>query len=163
MAPSILSSVIACHNAFDELIDDIQNADEGDPQDWAGERGRLCMWTAYNCAKETGPSSLDFRLRDSSHVRQPIIKFLNDLLLRLKEVQKARAGGEESDTESTEDEDEDEDADGDEDEAPGTYMDALRSSVGVLINCLNGMSILADNPARIDHRIGVKQSDVSGQ
>lgn len=152
MASSILSSVTACLNAFDELIKDIQNAAEGDPQDWEGERGRLRIWTAYTRADKAGPSSLDFRLRYNSRLRQAIIKFLDDLLERLQEVQRVRAEGEDASTQSIEEYD----------EAPEPYIKILRYSVAALIGHLNEMSILAENPTQIDLRIGVRQSDASG-
>lgn len=61
------------------------------------------MWSANIGAHQTGQSSLDFRLRDSSHIRKQIIRLLDELPLRLKDVKDVIAAGEDDDVESLED------------------------------------------------------------
>ena len=77
MATSIATSVIACLTSFNELIGETNGLpphDTGElgliPAAWEDELGRLRMWAANIGAHQTGQSSLDFRLRDSSYIRE---------------------------------------------------------------------------------------------
>ncbi|OQE26939.1 hypothetical protein PENFLA_c006G08751 [Penicillium flavigenum] len=57
-------------------------------QAWRDELGRLRVW-AGNIAQGTGQSSLDYRLRDASHIKDQILSLLGrvkELLLDLTEV-----------------------------------------------------------------------------
>ncbi|KAL8723101.1 MAG: hypothetical protein Q9181_007356 [Wetmoreana brouardii] len=159
MALSISSSLIACRTAFNELIEDIQNAGKEKPeglyiQDWEDERGRLRMWAANIGAHQTGQSSLDFRLRDSSHIQKQINKLLNELHQRLDDGRTIVADGEDSDVESIEDS-------SSEAEAPQTETQRLRRNIAKIINCLFEMSILVRKPAQYDIRVGSRQDDVT--
>lgn len=49
------------------------------------ELGRFKIWAGNIGALQKGPSSLDYRLREASHVQQPIVRFLRDLEFSLKE------------------------------------------------------------------------------
>ncbi|KAJ6026523.1 hypothetical protein N7460_011340 [Penicillium canescens] len=57
------------------------HAEEVSLQSWKDEMGRLRIWSANIGAHQRGQSSLDFHLRDASHIRR-----LEDLLNDLKEV-----------------------------------------------------------------------------
>ncbi|KAI4141993.1 MAG: hypothetical protein LQ341_003351 [Variospora aurantia] len=165
MTASISLSLNVCRQAFNDLIEEIQVSAQGKLeglylQDWEDERGRLRMWAANIGAHQTGQSSLDFRLRDSSHIQQQITKLLEDLLRRLKDVRGILAKGE-----GVDDGDSDVESIGyssSEDEAPQTELHQLRRNVATIINWLFEMSILVRKPAQHDIRIGAKQSDVSG-
>ena len=88
------------------------------------------MWAANIGAHQTGQSSLDFRLRDSSHIHEQILKLLHDLLERLQDAREVLTGGHES-------ADEDELADDlSDDEEPTTEIQELRESLATIINCL---------------------------
>ncbi|KAI4178966.1 MAG: hypothetical protein LQ346_007304 [Caloplaca aetnensis] len=160
MTTRIASSLIVCRKAFNDLIVELQYAAEVESQglslrDWEDERGRLRLWAANIGAHQTGQSSLDFRLRDSSHIHQQIVKLLDELLRRIKDARAVLAEGEDSDVESIEDS-------SSEGGASQTEVQQLRRSVATIINCLFEMSILVRKPAQHDIRIGAKQSDVSG-
>ncbi|KAI4156888.1 MAG: hypothetical protein L6R39_000934 [Caloplaca ligustica] len=160
MALSISSSLIACRQVFNELIDDIKKVGEENPewlriQDWEDERGRLRVWAANIGAHQIGQSSLDFRLRDSSHIRQQIVKLLDELFQRLSDGRAIIASGEDSDVESIEDS-----SSGN--EAPQTEVQQLRKSIATIINCLFEMSILVRKPAEHDIRVQLEQRDVTG-
>ena len=49
------------------------------PSSWQDELGRLRVWGGNLSAHTNGVSSLDFRLRDSSHIRQNVLQLLYDL------------------------------------------------------------------------------------
>ncbi|KAL8896798.1 MAG: hypothetical protein Q9207_007529 [Kuettlingeria erythrocarpa] len=165
MISSISSSLIVCRDALNELIEEIQHAvkskSEGisrrDLRDWEDERGRLRIWAGNIGAHQTGQSSLDFRLRDSSHVYQQIVKLLEHLLQRVKDARAVLAEGEDSDSDV-----ESIDDSSSEDGAPQTEIQRLRRSVASIIKCLFDMSMLVRKPAQHDFYMGAKQSDVSG-
>ena len=112
------------------------------------------MWAANIGAHQTGQSSLDFRLRDSSHIRQQILKLLKDLLERLRDVRNAIEDDEDDEIESLEDGSSD-------NEAPQTEIQQIHGNVATIINCLFQMSMLIRKPAQHDLRIGSSNIDVT--
>jgi len=159
MAISISSSIIACLKAFNEFIEEIQDPDKDEPegmqvQTWQDELGRLRIWAANIGAHQTGQSSLDFRLRDSSHIRQQIIKLLDELPQRLQDVRDVIAEGEDEDVESL-------GGSSSEDEESQTEFQQIRKSVATIINCLFQMSILVRKPAQHDLLVGSRKADVT--
>lgn len=123
---------------------------------WQDELGRLRVWAANIGAHQTGQSSLDYRLRDSSHIRQQIIKLLDELLKRLRDAQDVIREGEDGDedVESLEGSDS-------ENDDPQTEIQQLRGSIATIINCLFQMSMLVRKPAQHDLRTGSKKADVA--
>ncbi|KAL8966516.1 MAG: hypothetical protein Q9183_003341, partial [Haloplaca sp. 2 TL-2023] len=118
-------------------------------QQWEDERGRLRMWAANIGAHHIGESSLDCRLRDSSHIQRQIISLLDEMIERLTDARTILIDGEESDVESIHD-------GSSEQEGSQTELDQLRKSVSMVITCLFEMSILARKPAGHDIRVGSK-------
>src|SRR4051794_39618294 len=49
------------------------------------EYGRLRVWAGNIGAHQSGRASLDYRLRDASHIKDQIIRLLDDLQLSLRE------------------------------------------------------------------------------
>ena len=159
MAASISSSIIACLKSFNEFIEDIKYPQEANPAGlvasaWEDELGRLRLWAANIGAHQTGQSSLDFRLRDASHVREQIIKLLQGLLRRLQDARDVLADDEESNDDEAAD-----DALGWGD--PKTEIEELQGSLATNINCLFQMSMLVRKPAQHDVYLGSKRADVA--
>ena len=92
MAISISTSIIACLKAFNAFVEDLQALNGKNPASfllinaWQDELGRLRIWAANVGAHQTNQSSLDYRLRDSSHIREQIVKLLDELMKRLHEA-----------------------------------------------------------------------------
>ncbi|KAL9014678.1 MAG: hypothetical protein Q9173_000674 [Seirophora scorigena] len=120
--------------------------------DWEDERGRLRMWAANIGAHQTGQSSLEFRLRDSSHIQQQIIRLLENLAIQLEDARTVLTEGENSDEESIIGSDSG-------DEETLSEFQQLRSSVASLISCLFEISILVRKPGRHDVRTESKDID----
>ncbi|KAL8877013.1 MAG: hypothetical protein Q9198_004891, partial [Flavoplaca austrocitrina] len=122
------------------------------------ELGRLRIWAANVGAHQTNQSSLDYRLRDSSHIREQIVKLLDKLMKRLHEAGNA-INGEGDDLEDSEVES----LDGSisDDEGLQTDVYHLQSSVATLITCLFQMSMLVRKPAQHGIRIGSREIDVA--
>ncbi|KAL8733474.1 MAG: hypothetical protein Q9166_002100 [cf. Caloplaca sp. 2 TL-2023] len=161
MDVSISSSIIACLKAFNQFVDEIEDPDKEKPaglvvQRWQDELGRLRIWASNIGAHQTNQSSLDYRLRDSSHIRQQIIKLLDELVQRLRDARDA----------SSRDDDEDDDVESlegssSEDEDSQTEIQQLQRSVITIVNCLFQMSMLVRKPAQHDLHVGSKKADVA--
>ena len=87
MLGEISDSITACLDIFNEFIEDIRLSELGAEGlvlgAWEDELGRLRIWAADIGAHQTSQSSLDFRLRDASHIRVQIAKLLQRLLRKL--------------------------------------------------------------------------------
>lgn len=159
MAASISSSIIACLKSFNEFIENIKHLQRSNGTDivsgpWEDELGRLRVWAANIGAHQTGQSSLDFRLRDASHIREQIIKLLQGLLRRLQDARDVLVDDEKSDDEEAADCPLDE-------EDPKTEIQELRESLATNINCLFQMSMLVRKPAQHDVYLGSRYADVA--
>lgn len=161
MATSISTSIIACLKAFNAIVEQIQHLENKDSanllvQPWQDELGRLRMWAANIGAHQTNQSSLDYRLRDSSHVRQQIMNLLDKLLNRLHE-----AGNAILEDEADDDDIESLEGSSSEDEASQTDVHRLQRSVATIITCLFQMSMLVRKPAQHDLRVGSSAAEVA--
>ncbi|KAL8839971.1 MAG: hypothetical protein Q9176_004198 [Flavoplaca citrina] len=164
MAISISTSIIACLKAFNAFVEDLQALNGKNPTSfllinaWQDELGRLRIWAANVGAHQTNQSSLDYRLRDSSHIREQIFKLLDKLMKRLHEAGNA-INGEGDDLEGSEVESLDGSVS--DDEGLQTDVHHLQSSVATLITCLFQMSMLVRKPAQHDIRIGSREIEVA--
>ncbi|KAL8944440.1 MAG: hypothetical protein Q9211_000582 [Gyalolechia sp. 1 TL-2023] len=159
MATLISSSLVTCWDFFNFLIEEMHNSgkqkhDGLSIPDWEDERGRLRMWAANIGAHQTGQSSLDFRLRDSSQIQQQVIRLLENIARLLNDVWMVMTKGEDSDLESINGSDS-------ENEEPQSELQQLRSNVASLITCLFEISVLVRKPARHDVGIRSKDSDLA--
>ena len=159
MAASISSSIIACLQEFNKFIEDIRHLQKTNGRDivagpWEDELGRLRVWAANIGAHQTGQSSLDFRLRDASHVREQIIKLLQGLLRRIQDTRDVLVDDEKSDDEEAPNYPSDE-------EDLKTEIQELRESLACNISCLFQMSMLVRKPAQHDVYLGSKYADVT--
>ncbi len=158
MAASISTSIIACLKSFNEFIEEIKHPGDLAVGAWEDELGRLRMWAANIGAHQTGQSSLDFRLRDASHVREQIIKLLHRLLQRLQDARDVLAEDGESD------DNDDGVADANDvigEDEPKTEIQELQESLATIINCLFQMSMLVRKPAQHDVHLGSNSADVA--
>jgi hypothetical protein len=79
MENTISSRTLECLEAFDRIL----SRPSHEPKEleiWDRERRRFVIWSANIGAHQKGPTSLDERLRDSSHIRDVAIGFLQNLL-----------------------------------------------------------------------------------
>ena len=112
---------------------------------WQDELGRLRLWAANIGAHRTGQSSLEFRLRDSSHICQQVTTLLLDLRQIFQEVEEvldSLSNGQNSLMERDNTSDDDYDT--------GEELTQLHGNIVTIINCLFQMSMLVRKPARHD-------------
>lgn len=80
---SVASSVSCCLQSFEDLVTQIQvtNAEfkQIEPPEVIDELGRFRVWAGNIGAHRKGRSSLDYRLRDASHIRSKVQSLLFDL------------------------------------------------------------------------------------
>lgn len=145
-ATATFKQVISCPElSFSEFEQQVK------PTLWADQFGRLRIWAANIGAHQRGNTSLDFRLRDASHILDQVVELLDDLgdLLQdvldlLRHVQEDETHDEPLETDLF---------DGDDSE----YQELL-SSVVLRIDCLFDMSVAIRKPAKLDRLIGIKKA-----
>jgi len=81
---------ISCIQSFNRLgsllrAPDCPFQDQLSPSALSDELGRFRVWSGNIGALQEGSASLDYRLREASHVRQQVIKLLKDLDIALQE------------------------------------------------------------------------------
>ena len=122
---------------------------------WQDELGRLRLWAANIGAHRTGQSSLEFRLKDSSHIRGQVTNLLLDLGQTFQEVEDVLdllGNGHASQMEVDNSSDDDYDT--------GEELTQLHSNIVTAINCLFQMSMLVRKPARHDFYILPQSQEV---
>ncbi|KAL8950928.1 MAG: hypothetical protein Q9222_003050 [Ikaeria aurantiellina] len=88
---SIRNALIHCLRRFKNVIEAVHepaycSGSKASTDQWSDELGRLRIWSADVGAHQAGQSSLDFGLRDASHVRQEVISLLADMRELLDEA-----------------------------------------------------------------------------
>ena len=159
IAPSIGSLISTCLNSFNTLIRWItfsQRAKDFSIDAWADELGRLRIWAANSGAQEINQASLEFRLRDASHIRDQILSLLENLRARLNDacivVTEGYPNYHFGENLLGEDSD---------DEGPLGDMKELLITVTSIMKSLFLMSILVRKPAQHDSRLAFNRSETN--
>ncbi len=152
MATSISAILIVCLKSFNQLQEQVERPDytrkaEVSSISWGDELGRLRVWAANIGAHQTGQSSLDFRLRDASHISKQITKLLQDLEQSLHEIFNEISHT----TEAPKDDKPSIAWPGDE---STTEFQQLHEEVINIIDCLYQLSMLIRKPAQHDMFVG---------
>ena len=114
---------------------------------WTDKLGRLRVWASNIGADQTGQSSLEFRLRDASHISQQMTKLLKNLDGILSDVKDKISSDPVEASEVTTLPDDEESWPGDD---PPSELQQLYEEVVNIVNCLYKMSILIRRPAQHD-------------
>ena len=158
METSISAILVPCLKSFNQLAEQVERPDynceaEVSPALWRDELGRVRVWAANIGAHQTGQSSLDFRLRDASHISNQITKLLEDL------EQSLYAIFDELSEHEMEASDEGDDA------WPGhettTELQQLYEEVVNIVDCLYQMSMLIRKPAQHDMLTSSRMGDLA--
>lgn len=141
------SLVLSCLRSFGELVKEIEASqygyeDEVPAASWIDELGRLRIWAGNVGAHQNGPSSLEFRLRDASHILDEVIRLLTDLERLLNEAQEYISAEYHEEDETSSDDSLNED--------PVTEFQALFGELVMVIQCLYKLAMLIRNPAQHD-------------
>ena len=158
MATSISAILIPCLKSFNQLQEQVEQPSysfEGEVPSvaWGDELGRLRIWAANIGAHQTGQSSLDFRLRDASHISKQIMKLLQDLGRSLNDTINELS---EDGTKASED---DETSAVWPEQDSTTELQQLHEELVNIIDCLYQLSMLIRKPAQHDLLVGSRISD----
>ncbi|KAJ5629739.1 Zinc finger C2H2 [Penicillium herquei] len=146
--------VVRCLRSLNQLVtEDLSSFDSEVPQAlWKDELGRLRVWAANIGAHQTGQSSLDYRLRDASHIKNQIIRILQRLQRLTEDIHDVLHNSLEDDDFL--------DLSGDEsDDEPETEIQSIYHALRDTINNLFQMSMTIRTPAQHDRLIYTKRSD----
>jgi len=81
---SIASSVKECFQIFKALCGKVETSEDetirSSLDDFKEELGRFRVWSGNIAAHRSGASSLDYRLRDASDLKDKVMNLLTDLL-----------------------------------------------------------------------------------
>ena len=161
MSTSIPALFNSCSNALKSICSRLERSNTSNTESlqlsrWQDELGRLRLWAANIGAHQTKQSSLEFRLKDSSHIRGQVTNLLLDLGQTFQEVEHvldSLGNGHPCQTEADDSSDDDYDT--------GEEMTQLHSNIVTAINCLFQMSMLVRKPARHDFYILPQSREVS--
>ena len=157
MTTSISAILVPCLKSFNELQEQVERHDysreaEVSAASWGDELGRLRVWAANIGAHQTGQSSLDFRLRDASHISKQVTNLLRDLDQSLHDILDEISGDR---TDVLEDDD----------FWPGeestTDLQQLHEELINIIDCLYQLSMLIRKPAQHDMLVGSRMGDMT--
>lgn len=118
------------------------------PALWEDELGRLRVWAANIGAHQTGQSSLDYRLREASNIKDQTLRILQRLERAAQDLEGALQGSE-SEDDFLDDEGEDNE----------TEIQSIYHAIRDTIDNLFQMSMLIRRPAQRDRLLGTKRSD----
>lgn len=164
MAASISATLIPCLRLLNQIQGLCEQLGDRSEQDvslnsWTDELGRLRVWAANIGAHQTGQSSLEFRLRDASHISQQITRLLKDLESILNDVKDELSNGTLDHAAAIVFSDDEEPCC--EDEAFMSELQQLHGEVVNIVDCLYKMSMLIRRPAQHDMLVGSHKSDAA--
>ncbi|KAI0532832.1 hypothetical protein GGR58DRAFT_488844 [Xylaria digitata] len=121
------------------------------------EQTRFIVWAGNIGAHQVGMSSLDYRLRDSSHIRNQIIRLLQDLSSLLEDTSAILVGDKLPWDELSDDQGSD--AEGEtksDDDSFDIELNQISVDITEVVDCLLRMSMTIRNPSRHDRFVGSK-------
>jgi hypothetical protein len=148
---TVLSAVLKSFNAVITRNELRVHQDQVPRSLWEDELGRLRVWAANIGAHQAGLSSLDYRLRDASHIKAQIVRLLEGLARKFRHLEEVL------------DEDPDEldelDEEADLDHGGVTEIQQIYKALTENINLLFRMSMLIRRPAHHDRLLGTRRED----
>jgi hypothetical protein len=122
------------------------------------ELGRFRLWCGNVGAHRRGRGSLDYKLREASHIRDQVIELLQSLVSVLGEANEITTGERISGEDLS---DSDSDSDHDREEQTTTELEKLVSNLAEINTCLMRLSMAIRNPAPHDQFMRSSHTDVS--
>jgi BAG domain/Ubiquitin family len=148
---TVLSRVLKSFNATITRNELHMHQDQVPRSLWDDELGRLRVWAANIGAHQTGLSSLDYRLRDASHIKAQIVRLLEGLARKFRHLEEVL----DEDPEELDKLDEEADLD----HGGVTEIQQIYKALTENINLLFRMSMLIRRPAHHDRLLGTRRED----
>ncbi|OAL40252.1 hypothetical protein AYO20_00672 [Fonsecaea nubica] len=154
-ANSISAELLECLKIFNALLarDELFGPSGIPKHIWNDELGRLRIWAANIGAHKKDQSSLDYRLRNASHVKSQIINLLQSLKMTLQDLEEVLVEVNEKHS-ATEEGTED-------DEGKAEVAEIFNDLVQVITN-LYRLSILVRQPSQRDQFLRYRKADAVG-
>ncbi|KIW78024.1 hypothetical protein Z517_07857 [Fonsecaea pedrosoi CBS 271.37] len=154
-ANSISAELLECLKIFNALLarDELFGPSGIPKHIWNDELGRLRIWAANIGAHKKDQSSLDYRLRNASHVKSQIINLLQSLKMTLQDLEEVLVEVNEKHS-ATEEGTED-------DEGKAEVAEIFDDLVQVVTN-LYRLSILVRQPSQRDRFLRYRKDDAVG-
>jgi hypothetical protein len=154
-SPSIASHVEICLRSLRTTIDELPNIstehkNKISPGSLNNELGRFRIWAADTEAHARGYNSLDYRLREASHLRGRVIQLLQHLDTVLQEIFDIITGKRVPDDNLSDSDSDDSMYSPRDEEQETTELSQLVSSIPEITTCLMRLSLSARNPAPHD-------------
>jgi len=146
MSSKISVQVVICLKNLQSLVSDLSDDNNKigpTSQIWNDILARFRIWSSNIGAHQKGQSSLDYRLRDASHIRDQILKVLASLRQSLLDAEEILA----------------EAAQAEENEDPTLELEEVYSSIQRLLECLFQLSMRIRRPALRDKVLGRRKDD----
>ncbi|PLN76050.1 hypothetical protein BDW42DRAFT_199140 [Aspergillus taichungensis] len=154
MSNTISELVVSCLRQFTHLISSHHLACSYDRMPlslWEDELGRFKVWCSNIGAHQTNHSSLDYRLRDASHIKQQLLRLLRRLQRIIQDLQEA----------TNEDLNHEMSSDSEDEGEAESYIKLNYRSLYQTINCLFQLSVAIRQPAHHDRLVRIKRSDIA--
>ena len=153
---TVSTALVSCLRSFKNLLAPIKESSFATIEvpliRWEDELGRLRVLAANMGAHQTGQASLDFRLRDASHISKLIIKLLDGLETTIEDVKvvlnEGNAAGNNPEMYSSVEDD------------SSTELQELHGQILTIISELFQTSMLIRKPARHDFMTKSRLDDV---
>ncbi|KAI7973132.1 hypothetical protein EIK77_004409 [Talaromyces pinophilus] len=149
----LLNQCLRDFTAITDLQSLVRYETEVSHRRWLDELGRLRVWSGNIGAHQTGQSSLDYRLRDASHLREETTRLLSRLLQIFQDLSEVLN---EDDKEALDIEIEDDD-----ESTSMTEVQQLYQNIADTINSLFQISMEIRNPADHDRLLNIRVKDDS--
>ncbi|KAF2740111.1 hypothetical protein EJ04DRAFT_482822, partial [Polyplosphaeria fusca] len=163
---SIAKHVQLCFAGFNEACVSLTGAEERIKRKAMGhslvdELGRFRLWCANAAAHRKGKSSLDWKLREASHIKDRVANLLENLQTVTREANEIITG-DRTPWEDMSDDESDIDLPGlSSDEIDSTELQQLIDNMAEIITCLMRLSMAIRNPAAHDQFKASSHIDVS--
>ncbi|EXJ84282.1 hypothetical protein A1O3_04949 [Capronia epimyces CBS 606.96] len=160
---SISSELLEVLKAFNTILldDSLFHTSLGIPKSsWTDELGRLRVWAANIGAHQKGHSSLDYRLRDASHIKTQIVNLLRSFKRALRDLEEVLTALSRKEPLAEEDA-KGRDENMDEDDATAEVEDIFLHITEVISN-LYRLSMLVRQPSQQDRLLRYRKDDALG-
>ncbi|KAM0525330.1 hypothetical protein ACHAPE_000030 [Trichoderma viride] len=167
IATSVRGSLELFQKTLDSLPSPLHNASHQTALgSIADEESRFKVWSGNIGAHASGDRSLQFRLRDASHLRKQVLALLKDLSRLLENALAIIKGDkvpwdQDEDGDISDGEPDSLEDDSDDDELPKTELEQIAYSVSDCVSCLLRLSVVIRNPAPHDYYTASVAMDVS--
>ncbi|KAK5662142.1 hypothetical protein OQA88_8047 [Cercophora sp. LCS_1] len=166
MAEIIANHVSKCLARFRDLVDPRDGVELDFPDvavllQMKDELSRFKVWAGNIGAHRTGMSSLDYRLRDASHIKTQVTSLLQDLIQLVDDATAIAKGDQIPWDQQEAGEVEPRDGSDSDSDGPDTELDQIATDLADVVNCLLRLTVTIRNPAPHDRYVQAKFTDAS--